>query len=115
VSDDCIFCKIAAKEMNADIVFQDDDVIAFRDINPQAPTHVLVIPKRHITNPNDLVEGDDALIGKIVRTGKDIAAKEGLAKNGYRLVFNSGEDAGYSVLHVHLHVLGGRKMEWPPG
>jgi histidine triad (HIT) family protein len=112
---DCIFCKIVAKDMKADVVFEDDDVVAFRDISPQAPTHVLVIPKRHITNTNDLVEADDALLGKIVRTGKEIAAKEGLSDKGYRLVFNSGEDAGYSVFHVHLHVLGGRKLEWPPG
>jgi histidine triad (HIT) family protein len=112
---DCIFCKIASGQMDAQTVYQDDDVIAFRDINPQAPTHILVIPRRHIGSPNDLAEGDDALVGKVVRTGTRIAAEQGLAEPGYRLVFNAGPDAGYSVFHVHLHVLGGRPMSWPPG
>ena len=116
---DCLFCKIVAKEIEAKIVHEDEATLAFRDINPQAPTHVLVIPKRHITCLDDLAPGDDALVGKLIRTGVEIAKKEGHAggptERGYRLVMNAGPDTGYSVFHVHLHVLGGRKMTWPPG
>ena len=112
---DCIFCKIVAGEVPAKVVHQDDDVLAFRDIDPKAPTHVLVVPKRHIASINDVSGRDDALLGKIVRTGRDIAAAEGLAERGYRLVLNAGPDAGYSVFHIHLHVMGGRAMTWPPG
>ncbi len=113
--DECLFCRIAKKEIPADIVLEDEDVLAFRDINPQAPTHVLVIPKRHITSTVDLTAEDDALVGKVVRTGAEIAKSEGHGDKGFRLVLNAGPDAGYSVFHVHLHVLGGRKLEWPPG
>ncbi len=117
--DDCIFCRIAKKEIEADVVLEDEDVIAFRDVNPQAPTHVLVIPKRHIECLDDLAPADDALVGKLVRTGVEVAREAGLAggtsEKGYRIVMNAGPDAGYSVFHVHLHVLGGRKMGWPPG
>ena len=115
----CLFCRIARKEIDAKVVFEDDEVLAFRDINPQAPTHVLVIPKRHITVTDDLGPGDDALVGRLVRTGVEVAKKEGLAggasARGYRLVFNAGPDSGYAVFHIHLHVLGGRRMSWPPG
>ena len=113
--DDCLFCKIARKEIESKIVVEDDDVIAFRDIGPQAPTHVLVIPKRHITSVVDLAPEDDALVGRIVRTGVGIAKDEDCGERGFRLVFNAGPDAGYAVHHVHLHVLGGRKLSWPPG
>ncbi|MHC4202646.1 MAG: histidine triad nucleotide-binding protein, partial [Planctomycetota bacterium] len=113
---DCLFCKIVAKEIEAKIVHEDEDTLAFRDINPQAPTHVLVIPKRHVTCLDDLEPGDDALAGKLIRTGVGIAKKEGHAggptERGYRLVFNAGPDTGYSVFHIHLHVLGGRTMTW---
>jgi histidine triad (HIT) family protein len=116
---DCLFCKIVAKEIEAKIVHEDEDTLAFRDINPQAPTHVLVIPKRHVTCLDDLEAGDDALAGKLIRTGVEIAKREGHAggptERGYRLVMNAGPDTGYSVFHVHLHVLGGRQMTWPPG
>jgi histidine triad (HIT) family protein len=112
---ECLFCRIVRKEIPGDIVLEDDDVLAFRDINPQAPTHVLVIPKRHITSAVDLTADDDALLGKLVRTGAGIARSEGHGEKGFRLVFNAGPDAGYSVFHVHLHVLGGRKLGWPPG
>ena len=116
---ECLFCKIARKEIPSDIVHEDDDVIAFRDTSPQAPTHVLVILKKHIECVDDLSAGDDALMGKLLRTGTEIAKAEGLAggarERGYRLVFNNGPDSGYAVFHVHLHVLGGRKMTWPPG
>ncbi len=115
MSDQCLFCRIVGKEIPADVVREDDDILAFRDVNPQAPTHVLVIPKRHITSAVDLAPEDDALVGKVVRTGVEIAKAEGHGERGFRLVFNAGADAGYSVFHVHLHVLGGRKLEWPPG
>ena len=115
MADECLFCRIVRKEIPADIVKEDDDILAFRDINPQAPTHVLVIPKRHVTSAVDLTADDDGLVGKVVRTGVEIARAEGHAGKGFRLVFNAGPDAGYSVFHVHLHVLGGRRLEWPPG
>src|SRR5512139_3343486 len=111
----CLFCEILAGRIPAKIVRQDDAVVAFRDIAPQAPTHVLVIPRRHVSSLNDVEAGDDALLGRMVRTARDIAAEEGLAERGFRLVFNTGDDAGYSVHHVHLHLVGGRALGWPPG
>jgi histidine triad (HIT) family protein len=111
----CLFCDIAASKVPAKVVHQDDAVVAFRDINPQAPTHILVIPKRHITSLVDLAESDDALVGRLVRTGRDLARQEGLATRGFRVLFNAGDDAGYSVHHIHLHLVGGRKLGWPPG
>ncbi len=112
---DCLFCKMASGAIKPDIVYQDDAVLAFRDINPQAPLHVLVIPKRHISTLNDLQETDGALIGKLYLAAKQIAAQEGVALRGYRTVMNCNAEAGQSVFHVHLHVLGGRPMHWPPG
>ena len=112
---DCLFCDIVAGKIPSKTVFQDDDVFAFHDIQPQAPTHVLVIPKRHVTSLLELGPGDDALMGRLVRTAREIAGRLGLDEKGFRLVFNCGEDAGYSVFHVHLHLLGGRRMGWPPG
>ena len=111
----CLFCEIASGKIPARIVRQDDEVVAFHDIDPKAPTHVLVVPKRHIASITDLAPGDDALIGRLVRTARDIAADQGLADRGFRLVFNAGDDAGYSVHHIHLHLVGGRKLAWPPG
>lgn len=111
----CLFCQIAEGKIPAKVVLQDDQVIAFHDIDPKAPTHVLVVPKRHITSITDLAEGDDALAGRLVRTARDIARDQGLADRGFRLVFNAGDDAGYSVHHIHLHLVGGRKLGWPPG
>ncbi len=111
----CLFCQIAEGKIPARMLRQDDDIIAFHDINPGAPTHVLVVPRRHIASITDLAEGDDALIGRLVRTARDLAREQGLADRGFRLVFNSGEDAGYSVHHIHLHLVGGRKLAWPPG
>jgi histidine triad (HIT) family protein len=96
-------------------VFQDDHVVAFRDITPRAPTHVLIVPRRHIASLNDLVADDDALVGEMVRAAATIARKEGLADRGYRTVFNCNADAGQTVFHIHLHLLGGRTMAWPPG
>ena len=111
----CVFCEIAAGRIPARVAYQDDQLLAFHDINPQAPTHVLLIPKRHIESPNDLQPVDDSLIGGLVRRAKQLARELGLGERGYRLVFNCGEDAGYSVFHVHLHLLGGRALGWPPG
>lgn len=112
---DCLFCKIAAGEIPAQIVHETDDTLAFRDINPQAPVHALVIPKRHIASINDLEEGDAAIIGKLFLAARDIAAEEGFAEPGYRVTMNCNAAAGQTVFHVHLHLLGGREFTWPPG
>ena len=111
----CIFCEIVAGRIPARTVASDDQLMAFHDVNPQAPTHVLVIPRRHITSLTDLEPGDDELMGAMVRKARDIARELGLAERGFRLAFNCGEDAGYSVHHIHLHLLGGRPLGWPPG
>ena len=112
---DCLFCKIVAGQIPATIVFQDDHVVAFKDITPRAPTHVLIVPRRHIASLNDLSAGDDALVGEMVRAAAAIATEQGLADRGYRTVFNCNADAGQTVFHIHLHLLGGRTMAWPPG
>jgi len=112
---DCLFCKIVTGDLPADIVLQDDDVIAFRDISPKAPTHILVIPRQHIATLNDLKTTDTELVGKLYLTASRIAADEGIADAGYRTVMNCNEAAGQSVFHIHLHLLGGRPMSWPPG
>jgi len=110
-----IFSKIIRKEIPANIVFEDDEVLAFKDINPQAPFHVLIIPKREIPTINDLEENDANLVGKLVITAKNIAKDLGFAEQGYRLVFNCNRNGGQEVYHIHLHLLGGRQMKWPPG
>jgi histidine triad (HIT) family protein len=112
---DCLFCRIIKREIPGSIVYEDDRVIAFNDINPQAPTHVLIVPKRHVASLNELVEGDDAIVGELVRRAAAIAAERGIAAGGYRTVFNTNGDAGQTVFHIHLHLLGGRGMHWPPG
>ena len=114
MSSDCLFCRIVAREIPAEIVHETDTTLALRDINPQAPTHVVVIPKAHLASAVDLA-GDPALSAAVLATGAEIARREGVAESGYRLVFNTGPDAGQSVFHVHLHVLGGRSLNWPPG
>lgn len=111
----CLFCKIAAHEIPANIVHEDDDVVAFHDIHPAAPTHALVIPRKHIASVAEASDEDGALFGKVVLAARDVAAKLGLVEGGYRLVINHGPDAGQSVFHVHCHVLGGRALAWPPG
>jgi histidine triad (HIT) family protein len=111
----CLFCRIVNREIPAAIVYEDDRVLAFNDINPQAPSHVLVIPKRHVTSLNDLGPEDDALIGEVVRRAATVASDRGLSNGGFRTVFNTGRDGGQTVSHVHLHLLGGRPMTWPPG
>ena len=112
---DCIFCKISAGEINSDIVHETDRIVAFRDVNPQAPTHILIIPRQHIATINDLTASDAELVGQLYLAAKKIAADEGLANPGYRVVMNCNAGAGQSVFHVHLHLLGGRPFNWPPG
>jgi len=111
---DCLFCKILAGDIPADIVYESETAIAFRDINPQAPTHVLVIPRKHISTINDIEDDDAALVGNLFMAAKEIAREEGIADPGYRTVMNCNEGAGQSVFHIHLHVIGGRGMGWPP-
>jgi histidine triad (HIT) family protein len=111
---ECLFCRIANKELESDIVFESDDVLAFRDINPVGPTHVLVIPKRHIASTADLTSSDARLLGEIFETLASIARSEGIS-GGHRIVTNSGPEAGQSVDHLHFHLIGGRAMSWPPG
>jgi histidine triad (HIT) family protein len=112
---DCLFCKIINREIPASIVYEDERVLAFNDINPQAPTHVLVVPKRHIATLSDLTPDDDAIVGEVVRRGAAIAQERGVAAAGFRTVFNPNKAAGQTVFHIHLHVIGGRPMHWPPG
>ena len=112
---DCLFCKMVAGEIQPDVVFEDDEVMAFRDVNPQAPVHVLVIPKSHIATTNDLDADNAHLLGKLYLAAKKIAADQGIAESGYRTVMNCNAGAGQSVYHIHLHLLGGRSMGWPPG
>ena len=111
----CLFCKIVSGEIPATKVYEDDEVIAFEDINPQAPVHVLVVPRVHIATLNDLAGEHDGLVGALVRRGAAIAAERGVADAGFRAVFNCNGEAGQTVFHLHLHVLGGRGMGWPPG
>jgi histidine triad (HIT) family protein len=111
----CLFCKIIAGEIPAAKVYEDDQLIAFKDINPQAPMHVLVVPKRHVATLNDLSAADDGLVGAMVRRAAAIAKDNGCDGPGYRTVFNCNAQAGQTVFHIHLHVLGGRTMTWPPG
>jgi histidine triad (HIT) family protein len=112
---DCLFCKIVNREIPASIVYEDDRLLAFNDTNPQAPTHVLVVPKRHIASLSDLTPADDAIVGEMVRRAAAIAAERGIASGGFRTVFNTNAGAGQSVFHIHLHLIGGRIMHWPPG
>jgi histidine triad (HIT) family protein len=112
---DCLFCKIIKREIPASIVYEDDQILAFNDINPQGPTHVLVLPKRHIASLSELTQSDDALVGEIIRRAAHIAAERGIAAGGFRTVFNTNRDAGQTVFHIHLHLIGGRSMGWPPG
>ncbi|HEX6976047.1 MAG TPA: histidine triad nucleotide-binding protein [Vicinamibacterales bacterium] len=112
---ECLFCRIVAGEIPGAIVFQDEHLVAFKDINPQAPMHVLIVPRRHIPTLNDLQAGDDALVGEMVRRAAALAQEHGHAQSGYRTVFNCNAAAGQTVFHIHLHVLGGRSLAWPPG
>ena len=115
MSDTCLFCGIATGAVPASKVFEDDDVVAFRDINPQAPTHILVIPREHVGSAHDLTPSHDALWGRILRVAQQLAQDEGIDESGYRIVANVGDEGGQTVHHLHIHVLGGRQMTWPPG
>jgi histidine triad (HIT) family protein len=112
---DCLFCKIIAGQIPGRFVHQDEQMVAIRDINPQAPLHVLIIPRRHIATVNDLTPEDDALVGSMHRVAAMLAKEHGYSEKGYRTVFNTGREAGQSVLHIHLHLLAGRGLAWPPG
>lgn len=112
---DCLFCRIIAGEIPGKIMYQDDRVVALQDINPQAPTHLLVVPRRHIATLNDLTPEDDGLVGELVRRAAALAGEHGHTAGGYRTVFNCNADAGQTVFHIHLHLLGGRRFGWPPG
>jgi histidine triad (HIT) family protein len=112
---DCLFCKMVSGEIEPDVVYEDDEVMAFRDISPQAPTHVLVIPKQHIATLNDLDPDNAAVIGKMAFVATQLAKQEGFSEQGYRTVMNCNADGGQAVYHIHLHLLGGRLMGWPPG
>jgi histidine triad (HIT) family protein len=111
----CLFCQIISREINATIVYEDERVVAFNDINPQGPLHVLIVPRRHISTLNELTEDDDQIVGELVRRAALIAKSKGVSANGYRTVFNTNREAGQTVFHIHLHLIGGRTMHWPPG
>jgi histidine triad (HIT) family protein len=112
---DCIFCKIVGGQIPAAVIYTNDQVTAFRDVNPQMPLHVLVVPNQHVANTEALEPQHDALVGAVVRAAREIARQEGVAERGYRLVINTGRDALNAVPHLHMHMLGGRSMSWPPG
>ena len=112
---DCLFCKIAKKEIPSKIVFENEQILAFVDIDPKAHVHILVIPKKHISGLNGITSSDNELLGELINAVKEIAAKEKVDENGYRIVVNNGRDAGQAVEHIHFHLLGGRKLLWPPG
>ena len=113
MSDDCLFCKIIKGDIPSDKLYEDDQVLVFRDIAPTAPLHILVIPKKHISGPSAVAEEDEQLIGKMMRVGNQVAKEEGI--ENFRLVFNNGADADQTVFHIHMHVIGGRSLNWPPG
>lgn len=112
---DCMFCGIANGKIKANLIYHDDAVVAFKDIAPKAPTHVLIIPRKHIVSVSDIEDQDQPLIGQIFQVAARLARDLGIADSGYRVVVNSGPDAGQSVFHLHYHLLGGRQMSWPPG
>lgn len=112
---DCLFCKMVDREIDADIVYEDEHVLAFNDINPQAPTHVLIIPKKHIATLNDIEETDLALIGRLQFIAAKLAEQRGFAEQGYRVVMNCNEEGGQTVYHIHMHLMGGRRFTWPAG
>jgi len=111
----CLFCRIVRKEIPASVIYEDDELMVFNDVNPQAPLHALVIPKRHIATLNDLSSADDALVGSMARRAAAVAGEKGYAESGFRTVFNTNAQAGQTVFHIHLHLLAGRGLSWPPG
>jgi histidine triad (HIT) family protein len=114
-NEDCLFCKILNGDIPADVIYESDTAIAFRDINPKAPTHAVIIPRRHISTINDIGEDDQEVVGSLYLAAKTIAAQEGFSDEGFRTVMNCNEAAGQTVFHIHLHLLGGRQLGWPPG
>jgi len=112
---DCLFCKIVSGEIPCDKIYENDKLIAFRDIDPKAPTHILVIPKKHISSINELEISDQNLAGEILLAAKEIARIENIESSGYRTIFNTNNDGGQTVYHIHMHVMGGRQLHWPPG
>ena len=112
---DCLFCRISAKKIPANIIYEDSEAVAFIDINPQAPVHILIVPKKHISTSLDITDEDNVLIGHLFRLAAKIAKEKGISERGFRLVMNTNADAGQTVFHIHLHLLGGRQMHWPPG
>jgi len=112
---ECLFCRIIAGELPATVVYRDEQFTAFRDIRPQAPTHILIVPNQHLTSTNELTDEHVPLMGRLLQRAAELARQEGIAAGGYRLVLNTGPDAGQSVSHIHLHLLGGRRLGWPPG
>lgn len=112
---DCLFCKIRDGEIPADIIYENDDILAFTDVNPHAPVHILIIPKKHIATVNDIADDDEQIMGKLFSVAKIIASEKGISDEGYRLVVNCNEKAGQTVFHIHMHLLAGRAMSWPPG
>jgi histidine triad (HIT) family protein len=115
MSQSCIFCRIAKKELTSELVHEDEQCVAFRDVNPQAAVHWLIVPKRHIERLHDLTQADQSLLGHLLLMARTLAERAGVAASGYRLVVNNGDDGGQTVPHLHLHLLGGRAMRWPPG
>ena len=113
--DDCIFCEIAAKKVASEILYEDDDVFAFKDINPQAPSHILIIPKNHIDRLTDVSDEDLPVLGKLVHVAKKIAKEHEFDKDGFRLLINEGKNGGQTIFHLHFHLLAGRRLMWPPG
>ena len=113
--ENCLFCKIVREELDTDIIYENKNIIAFRDINPQAPVHILLIPKKHFSTLNDLASRDIELVGDLIYSASRLAKKEGIAEQGYRTGFNCNDWGGQTVYHIHLHLLGGRKFGWPPG
>lgn len=112
---DCLFCKIINKEIKGDIVYENNKILAFRDINPQAPVHIIIVPKKHLASLNDITMHDNELLGEIQNVAKELSKQENLSKDGYRVVVNCGKAAGQTVSHIHYHLLGGRNFTWPPG
>ena len=112
---DCLFCGIIGGKIRGDIVYQDETTVAFKDVNPKAPVHILIVPRKHIGALLDLKSGDESIIGNVFRVAVNLAEQEGIAKNGFRVVVNCGADAGQTVFHLHYHLLGGRRLGWPPG
>ena len=113
MTENCLFCRIVRKEIPAKIVAETEDCVAFQDVNPQAPVHILIVPREHIPSVKDVK--DQTTVGKLTQVASDLARREGVADSGYRLVMNAGADAGQTVFHLHMHLLGGRHMAWPPG